>query len=124
MAPVKDGVGGECILCTSIFQRQEGLEVLHKWPLTGEMTRLCLGAPVRSFFSSNVLSHGNFMSQSLGKVRHHDSTSAPNGRLQEVSAAKWRLPLSSSPLLKLLHDITCALEQSPFHECFPKGSVL
>lgn len=88
MPPVKDGGGGEYILCTAIFQKQEGLEVLHKWPLTDEMTQLCLGASVGSFFSSSVLSQGNFMSQSLGKLRHQESTSVPEGRLQKVSAAE------------------------------------
>lgn len=31
------------------------------------------------------------MSQSLGKVRHQDNTSAPIGRLQKVFAAEQRL---------------------------------
>lgn len=98
--------------------------MLHKWPLTDEMTQLCLAASVGSFLNSSVLSHGDFMSQSLGRVRHQDSTSTPNGRLQKVSAAEQRLRLSSSLLLKLLCDKACALEQGPFHKCFPKGPEL
>lgn len=113
-SPLKDGRGEGSTFCALIFQKQEGLEVLHKWPLRDEMTQLCLGASVGSFLSSSVLSHGDFMSQSFGKVRHQDSSSAPNGRLQKVSAVEQRLPLSSSPLLELLHDKACALEQSPF----------
>lgn len=117
MAPVKDGRaggGGEHILCASVFQKQEGLELPHKWPLTDEMTQVCLGASVGGFFNSNVLSHGNFMSQSPGKVRHQDSTSAPNGRLQKVSAAEQRL----------LHPAlcwSCCIRAESFSQVLPKG---
>lgn len=100
----------------------EHLEVVHKQPLTDKMTQLCLEASMGRFLKSHVLSHGNFMSQSLRKVRHQDSPSAPNGRLQKGSAAEQRLSLSSGHLLKLLHDKTCALEESPFHSYCPKGS--
>lgn len=84
-------MGGGHILCTPVFQRLECLEVVHKWPLTDEMIQLCLEASVGRFFKSSVLSHGNFMSQSLRKVRHEDSPSIPNGRLQKVPAAEQRL---------------------------------
>lgn len=88
-----------------------------------EMTQLYLEASVGSFFKSNVLSHANFMSQSLRKVRHQDSPSAANGRLQKVSAAEHRLSFHPGivELLKLLHDKVCVSEESPFHKRCPKG---
>lgn len=80
----KKGWRGVCLYFVDLDLLLECLEVVHKWLLTDEMSQLCLEASVGRFVKSHVLSHGNFVSQSLRKVRHQDSPSPCNGRLQKV----------------------------------------
>lgn len=92
-APLESQTGGKWwqwkmrghIFCTLILQKLECLEVVLKWPLTDEVIQLHLKASVGGFLKSCMLSHRNFMSQSLKKVSHQDSPSASDGILQEFS---------------------------------------